>query len=883
MNLNNLHLRVLIVSTILFNFEICRSQTYNEAVLAFRPYNPLGLFDMDGDGDLDLVAQGMMTVVSPHYNTQIAWIENDNDSVFNSIHSLFFPINMPESFRVGTVRVIDLDTDGDLDIIGVAASTGQSEPIPLGTLRIFLNDGIGNLYLKHEFPSVTNFDISDINQDGQPEIYASSELNLVKLVIVGDELVSAVLHTASGTINVDRFSTVEISDYDQDGIEEVAVLFNDFIQSEPRDYIYGFEVIQDLSPAPVLLRNSLPNSQSGFAGNIFHFQMADINNDEMPDIITNRQTNTGYSISLNQGGGTFGDWCPVSVNITGFSGYLFEAGDFNQDGELDLKSIRNTATGVYPYSFKLSYGCNYSDNNGLEDFWETQVDWNNDGHLDRLGLNRFTNNVMSDLLIYLSDGLGSFAETPETMAVSEYILPLGTVVYPATDLDNSGSFEVVSFHNQAFTFYHTDGDGLIQSNYSRVSPESGGVHQYTFEFYDLNGDEYPEFIFTASQNAQSTGSKFIYYYLNQNGILTTNPVLLYQNTSSNANTLIRALDIVDFDNDGDNDIFFILKTLGGSLSTANSNLYLMVNNGNLAFSTPVSLASGFALNDEAEISFINFDGDGDLDIVTHGFKFRNNGNNTVTSLGSIGFVNRNTLWMDIDQDGDKDAITRLVGTAETGFVKVYENNGAFEFTLIQQIVNGDAAVIFPIDIDSDGDLDFYTGNAVFKNENGQFSQIGSSGMSHLRIVPVQDGDLVAYYSGVISYDFVQIAACFGLSASISQNMGVLEVLSSGSNYIWTNCETGEVIAGSNSSQLIYPDQGNYSVAFELGICPLQTDCFSFVVLPGDFDYNGEVNSADLLLLLANYGCVFDDCSTDLDGDGVVGVTDIIIFLGIAGQ
>ena len=49
-------------------------------------------------------------------------------------------------------------------------------------------------------------------------------------------------------------------------------------------------------------------------------------------------------------------------------------------------------------------------------------------------------------------------------------------------------------------------------------------------------------------------------------------------------------------------------------------------------------------------------------------------------------------------------------------------------------------------------------------------------------------------------------------------------------------------------------------------------------IPGDLDGDGSVGVNDLLILLANWGPCEGDCPADLDGDGVVGFSDLIILL-----
>lgn len=50
---------------------------------------------------------------------------------------------------------------------------------------------------------------------------------------------------------------------------------------------------------------------------------------------------------------------------------------------------------------------------------------------------------------------------------------------------------------------------------------------------------------------------------------------------------------------------------------------------------------------------------------------------------------------------------------------------------------------------------------------------------------------------------------------------------------------------------------------------------------GDFTGDGIVNTGDLLLLMAGYGCTFS-CTVDLNEDDVVNVGDILLFMALFG-
>lgn len=57
----------------------------------------------------------------------------------------------------------------------------------------------------------------------------------------------------------------------------------------------------------------------------------------------------------------------------------------------------------------------------------------------------------------------------------------------------------------------------------------------------------------------------------------------------------------------------------------------------------------------------------------------------------------------------------------------------------------------------------------------------------------------------------------------------------------------------------------------------QTDEFCF----GDYNFDGEISSGDLLVLLATWQCT-DGCYTDLTDDGQVSSADLLVFLSIYG-
>lgn len=68
---------------------------------------------------------------------------------------------------------------------------------------------------------------------------------------------------------------------------------------------------------------------------------------------------------------------------------------------------------------------------------------------------------------------------------------------------------------------------------------------------------------------------------------------------------------------------------------------------------------------------------------------------------------------------------------------------------------------------------------------------------------------------------------------------------------------------------------------------VDADCDGFIdqtetSCPGDLDYDGDVDTADLLAFLTSFGCV-ENCLVDLDGDDQVNTSDMLGFLTLFGQ
>jgi len=185
-------------------------------------------------------------------------------------------------------------------------------------------------------------------------------------------------------------------------------------------------------------------------------------------------------------------------------------------------------------------------------------------------------------------------------------------------------------------------------------------------------------------------------------------------------------EFVDFDNDGDLDLF-----IGSYYIDKYARLTLFINDGDGNFQENINnpfLETNFNLF--ANTAFTDLDDDGDLDALIaedYALKiFKNNGDNTfeeidvnTTGFASISaFQNLTPEAVDFDNDGDED----LVFGSKYGSLIAFEKNGADDFTELINTSNplqNITSVVSPfpsfLDFDGDTDLDLIIGRA-----NGMF-------------------------------------------------------------------------------------------------------------------------------------------------------------------
>jgi len=133
--------------------------------------------DIDGDGDVDILFANVQAFVEDA-DARNRLLRNDGQGRFTDITNEHLPTDHDRSFDGS---FLDLDGDGDLDIITCNANRGSEEWIAASPWRAYRNDGNGHFTdaSSELLPSSAvgrGFDVqqADFNGDGLPDLYLSS-------------------------------------------------------------------------------------------------------------------------------------------------------------------------------------------------------------------------------------------------------------------------------------------------------------------------------------------------------------------------------------------------------------------------------------------------------------------------------------------------------------------------------------------------------------------------------------------------------------------------------------------------------------------------------------------------------------------------------------
>ena len=487
----------------------------------------LALGDIDGDGDLDLVAGNSGT-------NSTVW-KNDGQGTFTLSVRNLPPVDRVDPAHLGTLALGDLDGDGDLDLVlPFLCSSAIPTTCADGSTSLYLNDGSGAFGLARTFSGYTGaVALGDLDGDGDLDLVEGradgNPLNhygtpnavggLPNRVWLGDgqgdfravmpvlddipnplavaaapldaapgpELVicahgacaihagdargryGAPLQTLSFTGGSGDFMAVTTGDLNGDGAADILV-------ADDGAHLF---LSDGAASGPAFSAAGTLDAGTGITAAV----LGDLDGDGDLDLVTGADTTGAGFIRVwrNDGSGGFtgialqaGKGSPVAT---------VRLGDLDGDGDLDLvATFQSDLSVVFTNDGNGGFSQGGSMLTNANQFDATLADFDGDGRLD---LAVATDSTV--IRFFRGNGDATFADTGRALATAP------TYALAATDLDGDGDPDLVAGHDGPDSVWVNDGDGV----FTGIAPLYSGMGRTRALLpADIDGDGDPDLLAT---------------------------------------------------------------------------------------------------------------------------------------------------------------------------------------------------------------------------------------------------------------------------------------------------------------------------------------------------------------------------------------------------
>jgi hypothetical protein len=632
--------------------------------------------DLDRDGDMDVLGAAAGT------SEDISWWENDGSESFTKR-------TISSNYRgADSVFAIDLDNDGDFDVLSTAAGSNGDE------VTWWENDG-SESFTKRTIDSDAQeawyVYAADIDEDGYMDVIAS-----VKGYGGTDGRITWYQNDGSPSdggwtdvnvdSNIDGAMCVYLEDMDGDGDLDVLGA-----AESPGDLIAWWE--NDGTPLGANWNQNNIETSFDEAHSVY---ATDIDQDGDMDVIGTAGGNDDeIAWWENDGSQSF----TKQVIDTTFNGaWGVYAKDIDLDGDIDILAAATTADDLTWWENEGSESCISvlcftehtidGDFDGARNVYA--VDMDNDGDIDVLAVA----NLADDITWW--ENTATFSFDPGWSATDIATSASGAQSVFAADMDGDGDMDIISASDGDDTIAWYENDGTADPSWTASNIDTNADEAKSVFAADMDNDGDMDII-SASMNDDT-----IAWYENDG---ESDPSWTASNIDTNA-VSARSVFAADMDGDGDMDIV--------SASYSDSTIAWYENDG---AADPSWAASDIATSASGAMSVFaaDMDGDGDIDILSASKLddtiawYENDGaadpSWTASDIDTNADGAFSVFAADMDNDGDMDILS---ASDVDDTIAWYENDGAANpsWTASDIDTNADnAKSVFAADMDNDGDID----------------------------------------------------------------------------------------------------------------------------------------------------------------------------------
>ena len=560
----------------------------------------LGLPNVVGNTPVSIAAarfdgnQTMDLVVVNQGDDTVSILLGRGDGTFTA--AVPYPAGVNPQFVV----VDDFNSDGNLDlaVVDSGAAPGTSG------VSILLGNGDGTFQATppiHFGILPISAAIGDFDGDGKKDLAIADG---------GSDSIWILHGNGAGNFQITLNIPLDLSGM---SVKPTSVVAGDFNRDGKLDLAVSIPNVQDIA---VLLGNGdgtfgTPTHYAlddpNFVNSANTLAVADLNADDIPDLVLCNLSSNHVTVLLGKGDGTFPS---ASSYAAGPEPIGVAIADFNGDGYQDVAAADWAADGEVTVMFGRGDGTLRAAPLRRSGFMPTVLaagDFDGDHKIDLVTASSTKVAVPSGLgtgVVMLGNGDGTF-QAPSIWSNS----PVSSVA--VGDFDGDNNLDLVATNPDSASGNVSVLLGKGDGSFQMPATYSAGYSPRVVVASDLNGDAKPDLVVANYSSGGNSGSISVLLNLNTGngkfGIAVDYPIAV--------NGTPDAVAIGDFNGDGKPDIAVAISGSNASI------IAIFLGNGDGSFQQYLAYPAGFISSDPLHIAAADFDGDGKSDIaVTDGYQ-----------------------------------------------------------------------------------------------------------------------------------------------------------------------------------------------------------------------------------------------------------------------